>query len=116
MWHNDFKREVAQFKQCDVFVDLFGGSGLLSRMVKDVRPDATVIYNDFDDFHLRVENIDQTNKLLAQLREALAGYPRQKLIAEPIRSEVLRIIKEADKRGYVDYITLSGSLLFSSKY
>ncbi len=116
MWHNDFKREVAQFKHCDVFVDLFGGSGLLSRMVKDVRPDATVIYNDFDDFHVRVENIAQTNKLLAQLRDVLADCPRLKLIPEPTRSKVLRIIREADKQGFVDYITLSASLLFSGKY
>lgn len=39
-----------------IIVDLFGGSGLLSRLAKDTLYNATVIYNDFDDYHLRIEN------------------------------------------------------------
>ena len=34
-----------------VFVDLFGGSGLLSHITKRCKPEATVIYNDFDNYH-----------------------------------------------------------------
>ena len=47
---------------------LFGGSGLLAHVVKQVRPDATVIYNDFDNFSERLGNVDITNSILAELR------------------------------------------------
>ena len=31
-------------------VDVFGGSGLLSHTAKQLKPKATVIYNDFDGY------------------------------------------------------------------
>ena len=49
-------------------VDLFGGSGLLSRVTKDMLPAARVIYNDYDNFRQRLEHIEQTNELLDILR------------------------------------------------
>ena len=52
---NDFKEALKDFKSTPLFVDLFGGSGLLSHTVKQLYPDADVIYNDFDDYHLRIE-------------------------------------------------------------
>ena len=56
-WNREFKTALKQFDDCNLFVDLFGGSGLLSRMVKNERPDAVVFYNDFDDYHKRIANI-----------------------------------------------------------
>ena len=44
-----------------MFVDLFGGSGLLSHITKCVRTDATVVYNDFDNYRCRLVNIPATN-------------------------------------------------------
>ena len=45
-WNRDFKRILkTEFADCDIFVDLFGGSGLLSHFAKTERPDTTVIYN-----------------------------------------------------------------------
>ena len=43
----EFKEVLSGIKDIDVVVDLFGGSGLLSRAAKDVLPHARVIYNDF---------------------------------------------------------------------
>lgn len=79
-WNVELKTALKQFDDCNLFVDLFGGSGLLSRMVKDERPDAVVFYNDFDDYHMRIANIPRTNALLADLRVIVKECPRRKLL------------------------------------
>ena len=100
-----------------VYVDLFGGSGLLSHITKRVKPDATVVYNDFDNYRQRLDNIPRTNLLLADLRKLAEGLPRHKPISGETRARILhRIAKEEEDYGYVDYITLSSSLMFSMKY
>ena len=35
-WNGEIKTALKEFEECDVFIDLFGGSGLLSRIVKDI--------------------------------------------------------------------------------
>ena len=69
----EFRKALSQFPDAAVFVDLFGGSGLLSHVAKQERPEARVVYNDFDDFHLRLENIPKTNALLAKIRNFVGG-------------------------------------------
>lgn len=114
---NPFKESLKAFQGCNVFVDLFGGSGLLSQWVKETRPDATVIYNDFDNYSRRVSNIENTNALLAQFREILKNEPIDKIIRKEAKEAVLNAVrKEQKQNGYVDYITISSSLLFSMKY
>ncbi|MCM1035519.1 MAG: DNA adenine methylase [Paludibacter sp.] len=115
-WNAEFKQALNEFDNCTVFVDLFGGSGLLSRMVKDNRPDAMVIYNDYDNYQRHIANIPRTNALLRDLRTILQGHPKGHIIREPLRSSVIERIKQEEAGGFVDYITLSASLLFSMKY
>ena len=115
-WNGEFKKALRQFDDCNVFVDLFGGSGLLSHFTHCVRPDAVVIYNDFDDYHKRIANIPRTNALLADLRRIIKDCPPDKLIQEPTRTAVLERIKADECTGMVDYITLSSSMLFSMNY
>lgn len=115
-WNTEFKKALKQFDDCTIFVDLFGGSGLLSHMVHQVYPNASVIYNDFDDYHKRINSIDRTNCLLSDLREILKYCESNKLIQEPYRSLILKRIQTEEQTGYVDYITLSSSLLFSMNY
>ena len=52
----------------DTVVDLFGGSGILSRIAKDVLPNARVVYNDFDNYCARIEMIPTTNAIIGRLR------------------------------------------------
>lgn len=111
-----FREGLKDFDQNHTFVDLFGGSGLLSHTVKTVYPSARVVYNDYDNFLQRLNSIESTNKLLDRLRIALAGYPRKQQISGQLRSDILSIVKEADASGYVDYITLSSNLLFSMNF
>lgn len=116
-FQTSFKEALKGFKDAPLFVDLFGGSGLLSHWVKQQFPDARVIYNDFDSYHIRLANIERTNDLLAQFRVILAGAPNDKVVSKEAKADILKAIKQEEKRGgYVDYITISSNLLFSMKY
>jgi len=113
----DFKLALKEFKHAPLFVDLFGGSGLLSHWVKQQFPEAQVVYNDFDSYHLRIANIERTNALLAEFRIILQNETTDKVISKEAKERILKSIEREEKRtGYVDYITISSSLLFSMNY
>ena len=117
MFAREYIKVLEQFKDCAVFVDLFGGSGLLSHITKRMRPGAKVVYNDFDNYRKRLENIPRTNLLLADFRRLAEGVPRHKPIIGEARDRILERIGQEEKEwGYVDYITISSSLMFSMKY
>lgn len=77
----EFAKVLQQYPDDTVFVDLFGGSGLLSHITKRQKPNATVVYNDFDNYRQRLAHISQTNELLAAIREILKDVPRGKMVA-----------------------------------
>lgn len=107
---------MKQFPDDAVYVDLFGGSGLLSHITKREKPNAKVIYNDFDNYRQRLDNIGRTNALLVELREMVKGFSRKEKLPPEIRTKILQRLEEEEKNGFVDYITLSSSLMFSMKY
>lgn len=116
---NEFKTALQEFcrdGKITTVIDLFGGSGLLSHTAKRLCPDLTVVFNDYDDFHLRLNAIPETNTILEKIRTIMAGYPKGQKIDPEHRARILDLIREADRCGFVDYISLSGSLLFSANY
>ncbi len=113
---SDFKAALKEFSNKTLFVDLFGGSGLLSHTVRKSMPGARVIYNDYDNYHLRIEHIEKTNEILRKLRVLLADAPADKKLSNEQRAQVIALIEQYDRSGYVDYLTLSSSLLFSMNY
>ena len=55
--------------------------------------------------------------LLSDLRRIAEGEPKNKRITGEVRDKMLaRIEREEKEHGYVDYITISASLLFAMKY
>jgi hypothetical protein len=117
MFASRFIDIVSQYPDGAVFIDLLGGSGLLSHIAKRCHPGARVIYNDFDNYRQRIDNIPRTNELLKQIRDIVSGLPRHKAIKGDPRDKILALLEaEEATSGYVDYITLSASLLFSGKY
>ena len=117
MFAREFIQVLKRYPDDAVFVDLFGGSGLLSHITKYQKPGATVVYNDFDNYRQRLENIPRTNVLLDKIRAVVASVPRRKFLPKKTKETILRLIEQEEHRyGYVDYITLSSSLLFSIKY
>lgn len=111
-----FTEALEQYPSDATYVDLFGGSGLLSHTVKSVYPNAKVIYNDFDGFKQRIDAIPATNKLLAEIRVVLADYKRDTKILNGHRMMVIDLLKKANDAGFVDWITLSSSLKFTMNY
>ncbi len=112
----EFKTVLKQYDDQAIYVDLFGGSGLLSHTAKQIKPDSRVIYNDYDHFTNRLEAIPVTNQVLAELRELFKDLAPKTKISKQYKIQALNIIKNHQYNGYVDYVTLSSSLLFSMKY
>lgn len=112
-----FAEKIETLPDDTIFVDLFGCSGLLSRAAKDTKPMCRVIYNDYDDYHLRIANIANTNKLIAEIRGITGSMPRFQRLSSDVKEKILTVIaKHEQDVGYVDYITISSSIMFSSKY
>ncbi|RLJ34232.1 site-specific DNA-adenine methylase [Chryseobacterium sp. 7] len=112
-----FKEALKEFSPNATYVDLFGGSGLLSHTVKNFYPNATVIYNDFDNYTVRIENIDKTNVLLADIRAICSKNSNRKdkeKLSEGICHEIIERISH--EQGFIDWVTISSSLLFSMNY
>ena len=114
---NQVKAVIAYWPNNAIYVDLFGGSGVLSHTIKQQYPEAMVVYNDYDNYSFRLQNIDKTNVLIGDVRAILANCPKDKKVQETERRLILdRVSLEEQTTGYVDYITLSSSILFSMKY
>lgn len=113
---NRFRYVLKQCEDIATVVDLFGGSGLLSRAAKDVLPKARVIYNDFDHFDQRILMINRTNALLDEIAPLVKDVEYKKQIPREIKQECLMLMRKYEGTGAVDYITLSASLLFSGNY
>ena len=89
---------------------------MLSHVTKRERPDVRVIYNDYDYYCNRLTHIRTTNEILRRIRPLLASVPPNKKLPDKLRTQILLIIKRYAEKGYVDYITLGSSLLFSGKW
>ncbi len=116
MFIKEFRNVLKEFPDDAVYVDLFGGSGLLAHITKQEKSEARVVYNDFDNYRQRLENVGRTNALLAELREMVKDYPRGKLLPKELHERIIQRLEAEEATGFVDYITLSSSLLFSMKY
>ena len=112
----DFRRILKRFDDVTAIVDLFGGSGILSHVAKHERPDIRVVYNDYDYYCDRLGHVKTTNEILSVIRPLLIDVPKDKKVPDGLKRQILSIIKGYEDAGYVDYITLSSSLLFSGKY
>jgi len=100
-----------------VFIDAFGGSGLLSHNIKQIYPNARVIYNDYDNYSERLANIETTNEILQAIEPITKKYKKDEKVSGEDREKIIKIIDEYIKRGYfIDWTTLSSKLLFGGKY
>ena len=95
------------------FVDLFGGSFYLSYLTHLIFPLARVVTNDFDNYRERLSKIRDTNQLLDTIRP-LIKCNEKKRITDESKEKIVKAITDFD--GYVDRITLSTNLIYSSAY
>lgn len=110
------KDEFSWYKE-GIFIDAFGGSGLLSHNIKQIYPNARVIYNDFDNYCERLVHIPQTNEILAALMPYLSKYKKGDKISAQDKTSILEILKDYETKEYfMDCLTLSSAVLFSGSY
>lgn len=108
-----FSDKVKRLSGNTIVIDLFGGSGLLSHTVKYINPKIRVVWNDYDNYQNRLDNISVTNKLLSELRALLENHPRKGKLTDTLKDKVVDIVSS---KSYVDWNTLSGNILFSMNY
>lgn len=100
-----------------IFLDVFGGSGILSHNIKRLFPNNRVVWNDFDNFQERLDNIQATNDLLFKIDEARQKNKVGYRVSDESKKEILSIIQhELDTCAYVDFFTISRYLLFQNFY
>lgn len=113
----DFTEVLQQVEgEIDTMVDLFGGSGLLSHTAKRVLPGCRVVYNDFDRYIDRLAAVDTSNEILGVIKQRLTGLEANKRLSEQERANVLAIVEDYTRRGYVDIMTIGRNVLFSGKW
>lgn len=96
-----------------IVIDLFGGSGLLSHTIKQNNPTATVIWNDFDDYQSRLNQIKATESLRQVLNELTKHIEKASRPSLELQQKIIDAIQAS---GCIDYITISSWLLFGGKY
>lgn len=94
-------------------VDVFGGSGLLAHTAKRCKPAARVIYNDFDDYATRLQNINDTNRLRQIIFDLTQHIPRNHKLPKSVQTQVQVAIQSFD--GFVDLPSVASWLLFSGR-
>ena len=115
MWQKHIKNTLTeQFGESFIYVDLFGGSGLVSHIIKQHFPASKVIYNDFDNFSARLKNICRTNTLLADIREIVKDLPKEAKITGEAKTQIIARLEA--ETGFADWITISSWLCFSMNY
>lgn len=95
----------------DTIVDLFGGSGLMSRFMKDKFPDKKVIYNDYENYRERIRRIPETNVVLEKLRVILdeSGIAiNARITDENVRDQIYEVVKDV-----YDWRTIYANIFFS---
>lgn len=100
-----------------IFLDVFGGSGLISHNIKQWYPKNRVIWNDYDNYQERLDNISDTEILRAKIYEVFGINDSKEKATQAQKQEILDFIQDFESKGhYVDYINLSAYLLFSGNY
>ena len=112
LWKNKFIDIIKEMGEYDIYVDLFGGSGILSHWVKHIFPSSTVIYNDFDKYEDRCKQIKETNEILTRCREVCKDLKKKQQIDEEKTKEIKKIFKEYSNP---DLLTLKTQLHYTKR-
>jgi len=116
-WFEEFKTMLETFPDCTTIIDVFGGSGLLAHQARRLRPDARVVWNDFDNYRERLLRIPETNELKRDIFALLSGIRHEKKIPPETITSIKQILRNHVKKfGYLDCITVSTWILFSGNY
>lgn len=100
-----------------IFIDVFGGSGLVAHNIKQWYPRNQVLWNDYDNYQKRLDHIAQTESLRAWIYEKACVVEYKNALPKHIKQEILAHIHALETQGeYIDYTTLSTYLIFAGNY
>ena len=108
-------KEIVPYAEDFVVVDLFWGSWLLSHIVKKNFTQARVIFNDFENYKQRVDNIKDTEELRKNIYEKITyKYNLKDKINEIDKNKIIEIIEKHkeewkffDERSIVNWLSFS---------
>lgn len=100
-----------------IFIDVFGGSGLIAHNIKQMFPTNKVIWNDYDNYKERLDNIESTEILRKKMYEIITSGLIYDRLPQSYKERILHTIKEHKEKGYfIDYATISTYIMFGGSY
>jgi len=110
------KDEFSRYRN-GIFIDAFGGSGLLSHNIKQIYPNARVIYNDYDGYCEKLAHIEETNEILRAITPFYGKYGKDRSISREDRASIMQILDDFKNKGfYIDWLTFSSVLFYGGSY
>ena len=110
------KDEFSHYRN-GIFIDAFGGSGLLSHNIKQIYPNARVIYNDYDGYCERLAHIEETNEILRAINPHYEKYKKNEPLDANDKSAITQILDDFKNKGfYIDWLTFSSILFYGGCY
>lgn len=110
------KDEFSRYRN-GVFIDAFGGSGLLSHNIKQIYPSARVIYNDYDGYCERLAHIEETNEISRAINPHYEKYKKNEPFDANDKSAITQILDDFKNKGfYIDWLTFSSVLFYGWNY
>lgn len=112
-------REDGQIDSETIFIDCFGGSGLISHNIKQWYPSNRVIWNDYDNYQERLNHLDTTEQLRQEMAKIINDTPTPYYdkLHPHTKEKILTLLQDKAQSGaFIDYTTISTYLLFSGNY
>ena len=97
-----------------MFVDLFGGSCYLSYVIHQLKPNAVIICNDFDDYRERLNNVQITNEILKSIRLINTSKFKNDKYSAKEQEMIRKILIDYGREYSLDILTLSNCLCYST--
>lgn len=111
-------REDGQIDSETIFIDCFGGSGLVSHNIKQWYPSNRVVWNDYDNYQERLNHLDTTGQLRQEMAKIINDTITYKdKLPHHTKEKILTLLQDKAQSGaFIDYTTISTYLLFSGNY
>lgn len=92
-------QEDGQIDSETIFIDCFGGSGLVSHNIKQWYPSNRVVWNDYDNYQERLNHLDTTEQLRQEMAKIINDTTPYKAKApHTLKKKYLHYCKTKPKR------------------
>ncbi|MDY4399614.1 DNA adenine methylase [Helicobacter bilis] len=82
-----------------IFLDVFGGSGLISHNIKQWYPKNRVIWNDYDNYQKRLDGISDTEILRAKIYEVFGINDSKEKFTQAQKQEIQDFLKNTNNKS-----------------